>query len=163
MRHRHSGRKFNRTASHRKAMFLNMTNALVLHELIKTTLPKAKELRRFVEPLVTLAGTDSLARRRLTYNRVRNRATVQKLFDELGPRYVSRPGGYIRIMKCGFRQGDKAPMAYAEFVDRPDHIKDAVPAEPSTSSVDTEDKAKTPPTTAPAKKKWWKNIFSRNK
>lgn len=119
MRHLKSGRKFNRTSSHRKAMFRNMTASLVQHELIKTTLPKAKELRRVAEPLITLAGKDTVANRRLAFARIRDRATVTKLFEEIGPRYLSRPGGYLRILKCGLRPGDSAPMAYVEMVDRP--------------------------------------------
>ncbi len=119
MRHRHSGRQLNRNSSHRKAMFRNMTNSLFEHELIRTTLPKAKELRRFAEPLITLAKEDSVANRQLAFNRTRCKAAVGKLFSELGPRYESRPGGYLRIMKCGFRTGDKAPMAYVELLDRP--------------------------------------------
>ncbi len=119
MRHRHSGRQLNRNASHRKAMFQNMTISLVEHELIKTTLPKAKELRRFAEPLITLSKEDSVANRRLAFDRLRNKAAVGKLFSELGPRYESRPGGYLRILKAGFRAGDNAPMAYIELVDRP--------------------------------------------
>ena len=119
MRHRKSGRKLNRNSSHRKAMFRNMTISLVEHELIKTTLPKAKELRRVAEPLITLAKEDSVANRRLAFDRVRNDEIVGKLFSELGPRYQDRPGGYIRILKCGYRAGDKAPMAYVELVDRP--------------------------------------------
>src|SRR5690554_1720196 len=107
MRHRKSGRKFNRTSAHRKAMFRNMTASLVEHELIKTTLPKAKELRRVAEPLITLAKNDSVANRRLAFSRLRSDAAVAKLFDELGPRYSERPGGYLRILKCGFRAGDK--------------------------------------------------------
>ncbi|MEW5248962.1 50S ribosomal protein L17 [Microbulbifer sp. 2201CG32-9] len=118
MRHRYSGRKFSRTSAHRKAMFKNMTASLVEHELIKTTLPKAKELRRVAEPLITLAKSDSVANRRLAFARIRDKDAVRKLFDELGPRYEARPGGYIRILKCGFRAGDKAPMAYVELVDR---------------------------------------------
>ena len=109
MRHRHSGRQLNRNSSHRKAMFRNMTASLVEHELIKTTLPKAKELRGFAEPLITLAKNDSVANRRLAFDRVRDKAAVGKLFAELGPRYKTRPGGYIRILKCGYRTGDKAP------------------------------------------------------
>ena len=119
MRHRHSGRQLNRNSSHRKAMFRNMTVSLVEHEMIKTTVPKAKELRTFAEPLITLAKKDSVANRRLAFDRTRSKATVGKLFDELGPRYQERPGGYIRILKCGYRAGDKAPMAYVELVDRP--------------------------------------------
>ena len=119
MRHRHSGRQLNRNSSHRKAMFRNMTASLVEHELIKTTLPKAKELRGYAEPLITLAKRDSVANRRLAFNRLRDKAAVGKLFAELGPRYEGRPGGYLRILKCGYRTGDKAPMAYVELVDRP--------------------------------------------
>lgn len=119
MRHRHSGRKLNRNSSSRKAMFRNMTASLMRHELIKTTLPKAKELRRVAEPLITLAKSDSVANRRLAFARVRDREIVTKLFNELGPRYDSRPGGYLRILKCGYRPGDNAPMAYVELVDRP--------------------------------------------
>lgn len=119
MRHRKSGRKLNRNSSHRSAMFRNMTVSLVEHELIKTTLPKAKELRRHAEPLITLAKTDSVANRRLAFARTRSKEAVGKLFNELGPRYQERPGGYLRILKCGYRAGDKAPMAYVELVDRP--------------------------------------------
>ena len=119
MRHRKSGRKLNRTSSHRDAMFRNMTASLIAHELIKTTVPKAKELRRVAEPLITLAKSDSVAGRRLAFARLRDRDAVTKLFNELGPRYTTRPGGYLRILKCGFRAGDNAPMAYVELVDRP--------------------------------------------
>ena len=119
MRHRHSGRQLNRNSSHRKAMFRNMTASLVEHELIKTTLPKAKELRGYAEPLITLSKVDSVANRRLAFVRLRSDSAVGKLFTDLGPRYQGRPGGYIRIMKCGLRTGDKAPMAYVELVDRP--------------------------------------------
>src|SRR5690606_20451947 len=119
MRHRHSGRYFNRTSSHRKAMFRNMSISLVEHELIKTTLPKAKELRSYIEPLITLAKSDSVANRRLAFDRLRDKAAVGKLFTDLGPRYQARPGGYLRILKGGFRAGDNAPMAYVELVDRP--------------------------------------------
>ncbi|MCK0107553.1 50S ribosomal protein L17 [Marinobacter sp. S0848L] len=119
MRHRKSGRKFNRTSAHRKAMFRNMTASLVEHELIKTTLPKAKELRRVAEPLITLAKNDSVANRRLAFSRLRSDAAVAKLFNELGPRYNERPGGYLRVLKCGFRAGDNAPMAFVELVGRP--------------------------------------------
>ena len=118
MRHKKAGRKFNRTSSHRSAMFKNMAVSLIDHEIIKTTLPKAKELRRIAEPLITLSKTDNVANRRLAFNRTRNAAAVGKLFSELGPRYAERPGGYTRIMKCGFRSGDSAPMAYIELVDR---------------------------------------------
>ena len=119
MRHRKSGRKFNRNSSHRQAMFRNMAVSLFEHELIKTTLPKAKELRGVAEPLITLAKTDSVANRRIAFSRTRSKAAVGKLFTDLGPRYQSRPGGYIRILKCGLRAGDQAPMAYVELVDRP--------------------------------------------
>jgi len=118
MRHRHSGRQLNRKSPHRTAMFRNMTASLVEHEVIKTTLPKAKELRRVAEPLITLAKVDSVANRRLAFDRLRSKEAVGKLFSELGPRFEDRPGGYTRIMKCGFRTGDKAPMAYIELVDR---------------------------------------------
>ncbi len=119
MRHRKSGRQLNRNSSHRKAMFKNMSNSLFEHELIKTTLAKAKELRRFAEPLITLAKIDSVATRRRAFDKTRDKKIVGKLFTELGPRYVERPGGYIRILKCGHRAGDNAPMAYVELVDRP--------------------------------------------
>ena len=119
MRHRLSGRQLNRNASHRSAMFRNMASSLVRHEIIKTTLPKAKELRRVVEPLITLAKSDSVANRRLAFARTRDRDVVGKLFAELGPRFQGRPGGYTRILKCGFRAGDNAPMAYIELVGRP--------------------------------------------
>jgi large subunit ribosomal protein L17 len=125
MRHRLSGRKFNRTSSHRQAMFRNMTSSLVEHEIIKTTLAKAKELRMFAEPLITLAKEDSVANRRLAFDRTRNKETVGKLFTNLGPRFTSRAGGYTRIIKCGYRSGDKAPMAYIELVDRPAASEDA--------------------------------------
>jgi large subunit ribosomal protein L17 len=118
MRHRKSGRQLNRNSSHRKAMFKNMAVSLFEHEVIKTTLPKAKELRRVAEPLITLAKQDSVANRRLAFDRIRDKAMVGKLFSNLGPRYKERPGGYMRILKCGFRTGDKAPMAYVELVDR---------------------------------------------
>ena len=127
MRHRNSGRKLNRNSSHRKAMFRNMTISLVEHEKIRTTLPKAKELRGFAEPLITLAKKDNLSNRRLAFDRIRSKSAVGKLFGELGPRYQSRPGGYIRILKCGFRSGDNAPMAIVELLDRPQ--KDIVPDE----------------------------------
>lgn len=119
MRHRHSGRQLNRNSAHRKAMFRNMTASLVEHEIIKTTVVKAKELRMVAEPLITLAKTDSVANRRLAFSRLRSKSAVGKLFTDLGPRYQGRPGGYIRILKCGIRAGDKAPMAYVELVDRP--------------------------------------------
>lgn len=119
MRHQKSGRKFSRTSAHREAMFKNMAASLIKHELIKTTLPKAKELRRVAEPLITLAKTDGVANRRLAFARLRDKEAVGTLFTVLGPRYATRPGGYIRILKCGFRAGDNAPMAYVELLDRP--------------------------------------------
>ena len=119
MRHRKSGRQLNRNSSHRKAMFSNMAASLIESEVIKTTLPKAKELRRVVEPLITLAKEDSVANRRLAFSRMRSKSAVGKLFTEFGPRYQDRPGGYTRILKCGFRTGDAAPMAYIELVGRP--------------------------------------------
>lgn len=126
MRHRHGLRKLNRTSSHRQAMFRNMANSLLRHEVIKTTLPKAKELRRVVEPLITLGKKPSLANRRLAFNRLRDRDIVVKLFDELGPRYATRNGGYLRILKFGFRVGDNAPMALIELLDRPDESVEVV-------------------------------------
>ena len=119
MRHRHSGRQLNRNSSHRKAMFKNMSVSLFDHELIRTTVAKAKELRGVAERLITLAKVDSVANRRLAYSRLRDRDAVTKLFTVLGPRYAERPGGYLRVLKCGFRTGDKAPMAFVELVDRP--------------------------------------------
>ena len=119
MRHRKSGRQLNRNSSHRKAMFQNMAVSLINHELIKTTLPKAKELRKVAEPLITMSKSDNVAKRRLAFARLRDKAAVGKLFAELGPRYRDRPGGYLRILKCGYRSGDQAPMAYVELVDRP--------------------------------------------
>ena len=124
MRHRESGRKLNRNSSHRKAMFRNMAVSLIEHEMIRTTLPKAKELRRFAEPLITMAKIDNVAKRRLAFSRLRDRSIVTKLFNELGPRYKERPGGYLRILKCGFRTGDKAAMAIVELVDRPQKLPD---------------------------------------
>jgi large subunit ribosomal protein L17 len=132
MRHRKSGRQLNRNSSHRKAMFRNMSASLFDHEMIRTTLPKAKELRRVAERLITMAKTDSVANRRLAFSRLRDRDVVNKLFNELGPRYQARPGGYLRILKCGFRSGDNAPMAIVELVDRP--MADS--AEPSTDSAE---------------------------
>ena len=129
MRHGNSNRKLNRTSSHRAAMFRNMTASLLRHEIIKTTLPKAKELRRVAEPLITLGKDATLANRRLAFSRLRDRDIVGKLFNELGPRYSARPGGYLRILKCGFRNGDNAPMALVELVDRPDTTTEAVVAE----------------------------------
>lgn len=126
MRHRNSNRKLNRTSSHRQAMLRNMANSLLRHEIIKTTLPKAKELRRVAEPLITLSKNASLANRRLAFSRTRDREIVGKLFNELGPRYQSRNGGYLRILKCGFRVGDNAPMALVELVDRPEAEVEAV-------------------------------------
>ena len=131
MRHRHGQRKLNRTSAHRVAMLRNMTNSLFTHELIQTTLPKAKELRRVAEPLITLGKDATLANRRLAFSRLRDRSVVTKLFIELGPRYGKRPGGYLRILKSGFRQGDAAPMAIVELLDRP-----------STEAASEEGKAK---------------------
>ncbi|WP_334108713.1 50S ribosomal protein L17 [Methylobacillus sp.] len=124
MRHRNSNRKLNRTSSHRQAMLRNMANSLLRHEVIKTTLPKAKELRRVAEPLITLGKESTLANRRLAFSRLRDRDIVGKLFNELGPRYQTRNGGYLRILKCGFRVGDNAPMALVELVDRPELATD---------------------------------------
>jgi large subunit ribosomal protein L17 len=132
MRHRKSGRQLNRNSSHRNAMFRNMTVSLINHELIKTTLPKAKELRRVAEPLITMSKSDSVAKRRLAFARLRDKAAVGKLFAELGPRYQERPGGYLRIMKCGYRPGDQAPMAYVELVGRP------IPEETEKAESETE-------------------------
>jgi len=126
MRHQNAGRHLGRTSSHRKAMFMNMAVSMIQHEIIRTTLPKAKELRREVEPLITLAKKDSVANRRLAFNRLRDRDAVTKLFTQLGPRFEKRPGGYLRVLKCGFRPGDNAPMAIVELMDRP---ADAVPAD----------------------------------
>ena len=120
MRHRKTGRQLNRNSSHRSAMFQNMTVSLLRHEIIKTTLPKAKDLRRIAEPFITMAKTDSVHKRRVAFNRLRDRDTVTKLFNDLGPRFKDRPGGYLRILKAGYRSGDKAPMAYIEMVDRPE-------------------------------------------
>ena len=141
MRHRKSGRHLNRTSSHRAAMFRNMAVSLFAHEAVRTTLAKAKELRRVAEPLITLARTDTVANRRLAFARTRNKAVVGKLFTELGPRYRDRPGGYTRILKCGFRTGDAAPMAYIELVDRP------LPVAPDSSVADQPQQA---PTADPA-------------
>ena len=129
MRHGHGLRKLNRTSEHRLAMFRNMCNSLIQREAIKTTVPKAKELRRLVEPLITLGKEPTLANRRLAFNRTRDRAIVSKLFDELGPRYKTRPGGYTRILKMGFRVGDNAPMAFVELVDRPEPVATDAKAE----------------------------------
>jgi len=136
MRHRYSGRKFSRTSSHRKAMFQNMCVSLVEHELIKTTLIKAKELRRHAEPLITLAKEDSVANRRLAFSRLRDKSAVGKLFTEIGPRYQERPGGYIRILKCGLRAGDNAPMAYVELVDRPAGLTEAVEVDTAEATAE---------------------------
>lgn len=125
MRHQKSGRKFSRTSAHREAMFSNMAASLIKHELIRTTLPKAKELRRVAEPLITIGKIDGVANRRLAMSRLRDKEAVGKLFVELGPRYQARPGGYLRILKCGFRPGDNAPMAYVELVDRPQGATEA--------------------------------------
>jgi len=129
MRHRNIGRQLSRNSSHRKAMLRNMAASLFRHELIKTTLPKAKELRRVAEPLITMAKNDSVSKRRLAFARLRDRAVVTKLFNELGPRYNARPGGYLRILKCGSRPGDNAPMAIVELVDRPEPAEEAEAAE----------------------------------
>ncbi|MGC4079149.1 MAG: 50S ribosomal protein L17 [Rubrivivax sp.] len=128
MRHRHGLRKLNRTSSHRLAMLRNMANSLIRHEAIKTTVPKAKELRTVVEPLITLGKTPTLANRRLAFDRTRDREVVSKLFNELGPRYATRPGGYTRILKMGFRVGDNAPMAFVELVDRPEPTEETTEA-----------------------------------
>ena len=132
MRHGHGLRKLNRTSEHRLAMLRNMMNSLIAHEAIKTTVPKAKELRRVIEPMITLAKEPTVANRRLAFNRLRDRDSVVKLFNELGPRYKTRPGGYTRILKMGFRVGDNAPMAFVELVDRPE-IQDAATSETSAS------------------------------
>lgn len=124
MRHRNSGRNLNRTNTHRRAMFSNMCCSLIEHELIKTTLPKAKELRRYIEPLITISKEDSVASRRQVFDKLRSKSAVGKLFSNLGPRYTERPGGYVRVLKCGFRAGDNAPMAIVELVDRPDVAAD---------------------------------------
>jgi large subunit ribosomal protein L17 len=170
MRHRHGLRKLNRTSSHRLAMLRNMTNSLLTHEVIKTTLPKAKELRRVAEPLITLGKTPTLANRRLAFDRLRDRDVVTKLFDELGPRYGARPGGYLRILKFGFRIGDNAPMALVELMDRPEpgastddgkgEGKDAADAKPAKAAKPAKvakaakaPKAAKPPKTATADKK----------
>ena len=128
MRHRKSGRQLNRNSSHRNAMFRNMTVSLLNHEAIKTTLPKAKELRRVAEPLITMAKNDTVHKRRVAFSRLRDRATVSKLFNELGPRYKDRPGGYLRILKMGYRSGDQAPMAFVELVDRPEPVAEEAAA-----------------------------------
>lgn len=124
MRHRNSGRSFGRTSSHRKAMFANMCCSLIEHEIIKTTLPKAKDLRRYIEPLITVSKSDSVASRRHVFDIIRSKAAVGKLFTQLGPRFDKRPGGYLRIIKCGFREGDNAPMAIVELLDRPENNVD---------------------------------------
>jgi len=134
MRHRLSGRQLNRNSSHRKAMFKNMAASLFRHELIRTTLPKAKELRRVAEPLITRSKVDSVANRRIVFDRIRDREMVTKLFNELGPRFKDRPGGYLRILKCGYRTGDKAPMAIVELMDRPE-----IDASATTEAVTVEE------------------------
>src|SRR6056297_1032131 len=138
MRHRKSGRHLNRNSSHRQAMFKNMSESLVEHEIIKTTLPKAKELRRVIEPLITLAKQYSVANRRLAFSRTRSKEAVGKLFNDLGPRYAERPGGYIRILKCGYRYGDAAPMAVIELVDRDPEAK-GTDSGPTAEQVDQEE------------------------
>jgi large subunit ribosomal protein L17 len=145
MRHRKSGRQLNRNSSHRKAMFSNMAASLIESEVIKTTLPKAKELRRVVEPLITLAKEDSVANRRLAFARTRSKAAVGKLFSEFGPRYQDRPGGYTRILKCGFRTGDAAPMAYIELVDRPMVSEELEEDFASAQALPTEEAVETAP------------------
>lgn len=157
MRHQKSGRKLNRTSSHREAMFKNMTASLIQHEEIRTTLPKAKELRRVAEPLITLAKVSSVANRRLAYARLRDRDAVGKLFDVLGVRYKNRPGGYLRILKFGFRAGDTAPMALVQLVDRPETAAEAnadatVESAPAKKAVKKEAKAKKPPAVKKAAK-----------
>lgn len=137
MRHRQSGRQLNRNSSHRKAMFRNMAASLFEHEVIKTTLPKAKELRRVVEPLITRAKSDSVANRRIVFSRIRNRDMVTKLFNELGPRYQERPGGYMRVLKCGYRRGDNAPMAIVELVARPVAVEQPAEVVEATETADT--------------------------
>jgi len=137
MRHRQSGRQLNRNSSHRKAMFRNMAASLFNHEVIKTTVPKAKELRRVIEPMITRAKTDSVANRRVVFDRIRDRDMVTKLFTELGPRYQERPGGYMRILKCGYRPGDNAPMAIVELVDRP-IVEDVEESEVKSTEAATE-------------------------
>ncbi len=157
MRHQKSGRKLNRTSSHREAMFTNMTASLIQHEQIRTTLPKAKELRRVAEPLITLAKVSSVANRRLAYARLRDRDAVGKLFDVLGVRYKNRPGGYLRILKFGFRAGDTAPMALVQLVDRPEAGVEAAAdasqeSAPAKKAVKKEAKAKKPPAVTKAAK-----------
>ena len=149
MRHRHGLRKLNRTSEHRQAMLRNMCNSLLTHEAIKTTVPKAKELRRVVEPLITLAKEPTLANKRLAFDRTRDRDVVVKLFGELGPRYQARPGGYTRILKMGFRVGDNAPMAYVELVDRPK--QEAAEEEAAEKPVKAAKKAKPEAAAAPVK------------
>ena len=161
MRHQKSGRKLNRTSSHREAMFKNMTASLIQYEEIRTTLPKAKELRRVAEPLITLAKVSSVANRRLAYARLRDRDAVGKLFDVLGVRYQNRPGGYLRILKFGFRAGDTAPMALVQLVDRPEKVvtdetnksAEATPVEKKAKPAKVKSAAKSEPKKAEAKKK----------
>jgi large subunit ribosomal protein L17 len=139
MRHRKSGRHLNRTSSHRAAMMRNMAVSLIEHEVIKTTVPKAKELRRVAEPLITLAKSDSVANRRLAFDRTRSKMAVGKLFTDLGPRYQERPGGYTRILKCGYRAGDSAPMAFIELVDRPLPDEDFLDAEEDQEELEEDE------------------------
>jgi large subunit ribosomal protein L17 len=154
MRHRHGQRKLNRTTSHRLAMLRNMTNSLLTHEAIRTTLPKAKELRRVAEPLITLAKSPTLANRRLAFDRLRDKDAVHKLFNELGPRYAKRPGGYLRILKFGFRVGDNAPMALVELMDRPEPAAEtAEEAKPAKSSKAAKAGKETPAAKATKKSK----------
>jgi large subunit ribosomal protein L17 len=151
MRHRHGLRKLNRTSSHRLAMLRNMTNSLLTHEVIKTTLPKAKELRSVAEPLITLGKSPTVANRRLAFNRLRDRDVVSKLFNELGPRFAKRPGGYLRILKYGFRQGDNAPMALVELVDRGAEAAEA-PTDSKAAASEAKPKAKAKASRAAAAK-----------
>jgi len=152
MRHRHGLRKLNRTSSHRTAMLRNMTNSLLTHEVIRTTLPKAKELRRVAEPLITLGKEPTLANRRLAFNRLRDKDVVYKLFNELGPRYAKRPGGYLRILKFGFRLGDNAPMALVELMDRVETPAETAEGEAAGKSGKAEKAAKTDKAAKPGKK-----------
>jgi large subunit ribosomal protein L17 len=152
MRHRHGLRKLNRTSSHRTAMLRNMTNSLLTHEVIRTTLPKAKELRRVAEPLITLGKQPTLANRRLAFNRLRDKDVVYKLFNELGPRYAKRPGGYLRILKFGFRLGDNAPMALVELMDRVEAPTEPSEGEAAGKTGKTEKAAKGDKATKPGKK-----------
>ena len=152
MRHRHGQRKLNRTTSHRLAMLRNMTNSLLTHEAIRTTLPKAKELRRVAEPLITLAKNPTLANRRVAFDRLRDKDAVYKLFNELGPRYAKRPGGYLRILKFGFRVGDNAPMALVELMDRPEPAAEASEATKPVKAAKAGKETPAPKATGKSKK-----------